>query len=168
MACYILTNRQNVVGWRLVLHYMRTPPAHYYLESSGWAASMETHPYLVRQICQVIIEHWGWFEAPSCSIQRKLINPQIKWHTVSIENSLDENYPLDIKVCLSSFISFMMYTFNTQHLDLTRLWCWQRLHPKSCPKRRVRAHTHIQTQELVAPNFRPYHQTITTLGVIFF
>ena len=43
---HILANRQNVVGWRLVLNYMQTPPTHYYLESSGQAAHMNTHPKL--------------------------------------------------------------------------------------------------------------------------
>ena len=32
---HILANRGNVVGWSLVLNYMRTPPTHYYQESGG-------------------------------------------------------------------------------------------------------------------------------------
>ena len=43
MALHILVSHQNVVGWQLVLIYMRTPPTHYYLEPSGRAAWMETH-----------------------------------------------------------------------------------------------------------------------------
>ena len=31
-------------GWQLMLNYMRTPPTHYYLESSGQATYMKTHP----------------------------------------------------------------------------------------------------------------------------
>jgi hypothetical protein len=30
-----------------VLNYMQTPPTHYYLESSGRVAYLETHPYLL-------------------------------------------------------------------------------------------------------------------------
>ena len=41
---HIQADHQNVVGWWLELHYMQTPPTHYYLESSGWATYMETHP----------------------------------------------------------------------------------------------------------------------------
>ena len=29
MAIHILVGHQNVVGWRLVLIYLRTPPTHY-------------------------------------------------------------------------------------------------------------------------------------------
>lgn len=43
MALYILADGHNVVGWWLVLKYMRTPLTHYYLESSGCAPYMETH-----------------------------------------------------------------------------------------------------------------------------
>ena len=39
-----LTDRQNVVGWWLVLNYKQTPPIHYYLESSGPEVHMETRP----------------------------------------------------------------------------------------------------------------------------
>ena len=42
----ILVGHQSVVGWQLVLLYMRTPPTYYYLESSGQATYMETHPYV--------------------------------------------------------------------------------------------------------------------------
>ena len=35
-----------MVGWRLALEYMRTPPTHFFLESSGRAAYMETYPKL--------------------------------------------------------------------------------------------------------------------------
>ena len=41
MALHILADRQNVVGWWLVLNYMQ-PPNHYYLESSGQATYTET------------------------------------------------------------------------------------------------------------------------------
>ena len=34
-----------MVGRQLVRVYMRTPPTHYYLESSWRAAYMETHPH---------------------------------------------------------------------------------------------------------------------------
>ena len=40
----ILMSRQNTIGWRLVLNYMWTPPTHHYLESSGRASYMKTHP----------------------------------------------------------------------------------------------------------------------------
>ena len=41
---YILVDHHNVVGWRLVLNYMQTPPTHYYLESSGkWPHGSKTH-----------------------------------------------------------------------------------------------------------------------------
>ena len=43
MALHILVGHHNVVGWWLVLIYMRTPPLHFYLESSGQVAYMETH-----------------------------------------------------------------------------------------------------------------------------
>ena len=39
-----LVGHQNVVGWRLVLIYMRTPPTLYSLESSWGAAWLETYP----------------------------------------------------------------------------------------------------------------------------
>ena len=45
MTLHILANHRNVVGWRLVLKYMRIPPTHYYLESSEQATYMETHPF---------------------------------------------------------------------------------------------------------------------------
>ena len=38
-----LVDPQDVVGWRLVLIYTRTSLTHYYLESSGQAAYMDTH-----------------------------------------------------------------------------------------------------------------------------
>ena len=38
---HILVGRHNVVNWRLVIIYMRVPPTHYYLESSGRAATWE-------------------------------------------------------------------------------------------------------------------------------
>jgi hypothetical protein len=44
MTLHILMDRHNVVGWQLVLNYMRIPPTHYYLECSGQAAYTETHP----------------------------------------------------------------------------------------------------------------------------
>jgi hypothetical protein len=44
MALHILTDRHNVVGWWLVLNYMRTPPTHYCLEYIGRVAYTETHP----------------------------------------------------------------------------------------------------------------------------
>jgi hypothetical protein len=44
MAFHILANQQNVVGWQLVLNYMRTHVTHYYLESSGQVTYIETHP----------------------------------------------------------------------------------------------------------------------------
>ena len=40
----ILVGHHNVVGWKLVLIYMPTPPTHYYLESSVQVACMETQP----------------------------------------------------------------------------------------------------------------------------
>ena len=39
--------RQIVVGWWLVLNYMRTPPTHYFVEPSGQATYMETRPYTI-------------------------------------------------------------------------------------------------------------------------
>ena len=44
MALHILMNCRNAVGWQLAVKYMRTPPTHDFLESSGLAAYMETHP----------------------------------------------------------------------------------------------------------------------------
>ena len=44
MDLHILVGHPDGVGWRLVLIYMRTPPTHYYLKSSGRVAYMETHP----------------------------------------------------------------------------------------------------------------------------
>ena len=44
MALHILVEHHNVVGWRDVLNYMRTPPTVYYLESTGQVAYMKTHP----------------------------------------------------------------------------------------------------------------------------
>ena len=35
MVLHILADCHNVVGWRLVLNYMQTPPTHHYLDSSG-------------------------------------------------------------------------------------------------------------------------------------
>ena len=40
MTLDILGSHQNVIGWRLVLIYTRTPPTHYHLGSSGRAAYM--------------------------------------------------------------------------------------------------------------------------------
>ena len=42
-ALHILVGPHNVVSWLPLLIYMRTPPTHYYLESSGRATYMETH-----------------------------------------------------------------------------------------------------------------------------
>ena len=47
ITIHVLVDCQNVVGWHLTLKYMRTPPTHYFVESSGRAAYMETHPYSV-------------------------------------------------------------------------------------------------------------------------
>ena len=44
MALHILVDRQNVVGWVVVLNYMRTPLIHYYIKSSVQPGYMETHP----------------------------------------------------------------------------------------------------------------------------
>ena len=44
MALHILADRCNVVGWWLMLNYVQTLPTHFYLESSGRATYMETHP----------------------------------------------------------------------------------------------------------------------------
>jgi hypothetical protein len=41
---HILVDHHNVVGWRLVIIYMRTPSTHYYLESSGQATYKGTYP----------------------------------------------------------------------------------------------------------------------------
>ena len=45
IALHILVDHQNVVGLQLVRIYVGTPPTHYYLESSGQVATLETHPY---------------------------------------------------------------------------------------------------------------------------
>ena len=42
---HILAYHHNVIGWQLVLNYMRRPPTNYYLESSGGVAYMEIHPH---------------------------------------------------------------------------------------------------------------------------
>ena len=44
MILYILVGQQKVVACLLLLTYMRTPPTHFDLESSGRAAYMETQP----------------------------------------------------------------------------------------------------------------------------
>ena len=44
MALHILMDCHNVIGWWLMLNHMRTLPTYYYLESSGQATYMETHP----------------------------------------------------------------------------------------------------------------------------
>ena len=41
-ALHILGYHQNVVNWRVLLNYMRTPLIQYYLESSRKASYMET------------------------------------------------------------------------------------------------------------------------------
>ena len=41
-ALHILAYHQNVVNWRVLLNYMRTPLIQYYLESSRKASYMET------------------------------------------------------------------------------------------------------------------------------
>jgi hypothetical protein len=41
---HILVDHKNMVGWQLVLKYMRTPPTHYILEFRGQTAYMEIHP----------------------------------------------------------------------------------------------------------------------------
>ena len=56
-ALHILADHHNVVGWWLVLNYMRTPPIHYYLDCSGQAAYMETHPYTTLEEWQ--LSHGG-------------------------------------------------------------------------------------------------------------
>lgn len=55
---YILVDHQNTVGWQVVLKYMPTPQTHYFLESSGQAAYMET--------CQLIHSHRGIHSKISC------------------------------------------------------------------------------------------------------
>ena len=42
MALHIRVDCHNVIGWRLGLKSMRTPPTHYFLESSGRAAFIGT------------------------------------------------------------------------------------------------------------------------------
>ena len=44
ITLHILVGRQNVVGWQLEFIYVRTPPTHYYLESSGRMAYIKTYP----------------------------------------------------------------------------------------------------------------------------
>ena len=39
-----------MVGWRLVLNYMQTPPTHCYLELGGRVAYMEAHPNKVDEL----------------------------------------------------------------------------------------------------------------------
>ena len=63
----------NVVGWRLVLNYMWTPPTHDYLEASGQAIYKETHLKLLmikvtlsRALCgHFLIKDllFGWYMA---------------------------------------------------------------------------------------------------------
>ena len=59
MALHILVSHQNVVGWQLVLIYMRTPPTHYYLEYSGQAHYMET---MIRENWQLVTNEPVEFE----------------------------------------------------------------------------------------------------------
>ena len=42
-ALHILVGHKNVVGWRLVLIYTRTPPTHYYPKSNGQASYIDLH-----------------------------------------------------------------------------------------------------------------------------
>ena len=56
-ALHILVGHQNVVGWQLVFIYMRTPPTHYYIESSGQVASLETHPKQTTPMDLVLVCH---------------------------------------------------------------------------------------------------------------
>jgi hypothetical protein len=42
MALHILVGQQNVHNWQLVRIYMKTPPNHYYLESSVRATYMDS------------------------------------------------------------------------------------------------------------------------------
>ena len=46
-ALHILVGHQNVVGWRLVLIYIRTLATHCYVESNGRVAYMATHPKFI-------------------------------------------------------------------------------------------------------------------------
>ena len=58
MALHILADYHNVIEWQLVLNYMRTPPIHYYLASSGQAACMETHhKHTNAKVVVSILEH---------------------------------------------------------------------------------------------------------------
>ena len=51
VALHILAYHHNVVGRQLVLNYMQTPPTQYFLEFSGQAAIMETHPNNIDRMC---------------------------------------------------------------------------------------------------------------------
>ena len=43
MALHVPMDGHSVVGWQLMLNYMRTPPTHNYLNSCGQASYMEIH-----------------------------------------------------------------------------------------------------------------------------
>ena len=56
-ALQILEDRQNLVGWRLVLNYMQTPPTHYSFKSSErWPTWKVTHTRL--PICLALNVLW--------------------------------------------------------------------------------------------------------------
>ena len=57
-ALHILADRHNVVGWQLVLNYMRTPLTYCCVESSGRAAYMETYPFSVTSLDQTPTCDW--------------------------------------------------------------------------------------------------------------
>ena len=68
IALHILAYYQSVVGWQLVLNYMWTPQTHFYLESSGWTAYMETHPNLI-----TITTFYNAYELPMKGEKRLLV-----------------------------------------------------------------------------------------------
>ena len=43
-ALHILVDRQNLVGWWLVVNYMQIPPTPIFLEFGEQVAYMEIHP----------------------------------------------------------------------------------------------------------------------------
>ena len=47
-----------MIGWQLALKYMRTPPTHNFVESSGRTAYMKTHPYSIAYLNQTLECEW--------------------------------------------------------------------------------------------------------------
>ena len=67
---HILAYHENVIGWRLVLIYTKTPLAHDYLESSGQAVYMESRPYSQTTTfgCKMVWDYHRWLSISASSM----------------------------------------------------------------------------------------------------